>query len=207
MSLHAIDSAWSLLYLVMVCKSSGLSCCIFPLPLPPSLPLPFPPSLPPSLPRIEKAERAAERKIAKQKQEWDAATKRTAARHNERTESLLPDGKRLHKAKEPTALVPFAGSAPGACHQCGEFGHWRRECPKRVVAGATCPLLHVLSKNAEYTEDRCSGSRVYVRGMKMLIYRKVTFYCHPMVCILLSRVDCILFGGRSLCPSLGVGYA
>ena len=56
-SLHAIDSAWSLLYLVMVCKSAGLSCCIFPLPLPPSLPLPFPQSL--SLPRIEKAERAA----------------------------------------------------------------------------------------------------------------------------------------------------
>ena len=152
-SLHAIDSAWSLLYLVMVCKSAGLSCCIFPLPLPPSLPLPFPQSLPPSLPRIEKAERAAERKIGKRKQEWDAATKRTAARHNERTESLLPDGKRLHKAKEPTALVPFAGSAPGACHQCGEFGHWRRECPKRVAAGATCPLLQVVSKNAEYTED------------------------------------------------------
>ena len=63
--------------------------------------------------RIEKAERAAERKIAKRKRERDAATKRTAARHNERTEPLLPDGKRLHKAKEPTALVPFAGSAPG----------------------------------------------------------------------------------------------
>ena len=76
-SLHAIDSAWSLLYLVMVCKSAGLSCCIFPLPLPPS----SLPSLPPSLPRIEKAECAAERKIAKRKQEWDAATKRTAARH------------------------------------------------------------------------------------------------------------------------------
>ena len=66
--------------------------------------------------RIEKAECAAERKITKRKRELDAAMKRTVARHNERTEPLVPDGKRL--------LVPFAGSAPGACHQCGEFGHW-----------------------------------------------------------------------------------
>ena len=48
--------------------------------------------------RMEKAERAAERMIAKRKRERYAPTKRTAARHNEWTEPLLPDGRRLHKA-------------------------------------------------------------------------------------------------------------
>ena len=37
-----------------------------------------------------------------------------------------------------------------------------------------------------------TGVQVSIRGMKVLIYRKVTFYCHTMVCILLSRVDCIV---------------
>ena len=48
-SLHAIDSAWSLLYLVMVCKSAGLAAAFFPyLFLPHSLFPSLPPSLPPS---------------------------------------------------------------------------------------------------------------------------------------------------------------
>eukprot|EP00731_Ephydatia_muelleri_P002572 Em0001g2572a len=156
-SLHAIDSAWSLLYLVMV--------------------------FPPSLPRIEKAERAAERKIGKRKQEWDTATKRTAARHNERTESLLPDGKRLHKAKEPTSLVPLAGSAPGACHQCGEFGHWRRECPKRVAAVLTPylrPNQHSAHAEAEFVD--CAVAELVAEGYVKKVEQK------PNVCSPLSVV-------------------
>ena len=117
------------------------------------------------------------------KRERHASTKRTAARHNERTEPHLPDGKRLHKAKEQAALVPFKGSAPGACHQCGEFGHWRRECPKWVATGATYPFLYVLSKDAE---DTCSGVMVYFR-----------------VCILLDCLIASVFGGRNYVPLLG----
>ena len=33
-----------------------------------------------------------------------------------------------------------------------------------MAAGATCPLLHVMSKNAEYTEDMCSGVKGVCKG-------------------------------------------
>ena len=150
--------------------------------------------------RIEKAERAAERKIAKRKR--DATTTRTAVRHNERTEPLLPDGKRLHKAKEPTALVPFAASTPGACHQCGEFGHWRRECPKRVATGTTYPLLHVVSKNAEYTEDTCSGVKGVCKGNEGVDLQKgdILLPPHGVYPTVKGRLhNCITFWREELC--------
>ena len=114
--------------------------------------------------RIEKAERAAEKKLAKRKRERDATTRRTVGRQNERTEPLDPDSKRPHRAKEPTPLVPFKGSAPGACHQCGEFGHWRRDCPKRTAAGPTYPLFDVGSGGGECVEDTCFGVKGECKG-------------------------------------------
>eukprot|EP00731_Ephydatia_muelleri_P003678 Em0001g3678a len=89
--------------------------------------------------RMEKAERAAERKVAaKRRKEREAGAKR--ARLSE-PEPLAPEGKRPLRAREPAGLVAVPRSAPGACHQCGEFGHWRRDCPKRGAAPATYPLL------------------------------------------------------------------
>ena len=71
--------------------------------------------------RMEKAERAAERKVAaKRRKEREAGAKR--ARLSE-PEPLAPEGKRPLRAREPAGLVPVPRSAPGACHQCGEFGH------------------------------------------------------------------------------------
>ena len=93
--------------------------------------------------RIEKTEKAAERKLAKRKRERDAGMKRGIAQPTAgRMDTQLPDGKRLQRwGKEHSSLVPFSRAAPGACHQCGEFGHWRRECPQRVpTAAATYPL-------------------------------------------------------------------
>ena len=68
--------------------------------------------------RIEKAEKAAERKLAKRKRERDAGMKRGIAQPTAgRMDTQLPDGKRLQRwGKEHSSLVPFSRAAPGACH-------------------------------------------------------------------------------------------
>ena len=75
--------------------------------------------------RMEKAENRAERKLAKKRKIKEARMKDDVG-----AKSAIPPG----------ALRPFPARFPaGTCFECGDPGHWRKECPM-VAQGSAYPF-------------------------------------------------------------------
>ncbi|KAL5499646.1 hypothetical protein EMCRGX_G011099 [Ephydatia muelleri] len=112
--------------------------------------------------KIEKAEKAAERKLAKRRKVQEVKREGLAAR------SCLgpgsePTPKALFASPKPAiagAMVPRPKYPVGSCFQCGDPGHFRRECPKAApLAGAReeYPLIQCVEHGA--MEGYCWGPR------------------------------------------------
>ena len=88
--------------------------------------------------RIEKAERAAERKAGKRRKR--RATEIPATKpHGQQRGSALPPSSIFPQPQQPgyapkRQLVPVGGRPVGPCHFCGEMGHLRLHCPARMAA-------------------------------------------------------------------------
>ena len=91
--------------------------------------------------KMEKAERAAERKVAKKRRLKESKTREEAAKKGGLRPSMEPV-MAFAPVKPPMAPKPMAPKPSGGCFHCGELGHFRRECPK-ALASVTYPLPNV----------------------------------------------------------------
>ena len=104
--------------------------------------------------RMEKAEARAEKKMAKKRKIKEARAKEEVGA---RPPGVFPvqrsfPGKGMEVAKNAGAPTkPTQRFPSGTCFECGEAGHWRRECPK-AVAGSAYPL-----SNSEYVGSEGKG--------------------------------------------------
>eukprot|EP00731_Ephydatia_muelleri_P015005 Em0008g725a len=105
--------------------------------------------------KMEKAERAAERKVAKKRKLKESKTREEAAKKGglrPSTEPLMA----FAPVKPPMAPKPMAPKPSGGCFHCGELGHFRRECPK-ALASVPYPLPNV-------SEGLMAGESICERG-------------------------------------------
>ena len=93
--------------------------------------------------KIERAERAAEKRMAKKRKEAFVA---------KRGVPQVPDSRAKVVDKAGPAKPLFA---PGICFQCGEVGHLRRDCPKRLPVAAEYPLLE--PERGGHVQGTCQG--------------------------------------------------
>ena len=94
--------------------------------------------------RMEKAEGKAEKKLAKKRKikELRAKEERGAKPLGAFPLQRPFPGKGMEAAKGPSAPTrPTPRFPSGTCFECGESGHWRRECPK-ALAGSVYPLAN-----------------------------------------------------------------
>ena len=96
--------------------------------------------------KIEKAEKAAERKLAKRRKAQDVKHKAGIARSDaaETIRQTLP----VLQPKIPSAEAKAGGSGMararfpvGSCFRCGDPGHFQTECPKMASPRAEYPLI------------------------------------------------------------------
>ena len=94
--------------------------------------------------RMEKAKGKAEKKLAKKRKKKDVKAKEVFGVKPPGvfgTQRIFP-AKSMEVAKSSSAAVKPTPRFPlGTCFECGETGHWRRECPK-AVAGSVYPLAN-----------------------------------------------------------------
>ena len=91
--------------------------------------------------KMEKAERAAERKVAKKRRLKESKTREEAAKKGGLRLSMEPM-MAFAPVKPPMAPKPMAPKPSGGYFHCGELGHFRRECPK-ALASVPYPLPNV----------------------------------------------------------------
>ena len=94
--------------------------------------------------RMEKAEGKAEKKLAKKRKikELRAKEERGAKSPGAFPLQRPFPGKGMEAAKGPSAPTRPTPRFPSrTCFECGESGHWRRECPK-ALAGSAYPLAN-----------------------------------------------------------------
>ena len=91
--------------------------------------------------KIEKAEKAAERKAAMAKKKGGRSVQQSASYGREAPSNRFLQGRRVPDvvpAQQSPAVFPGRQMRPvtgaGACFFCGEFGHFRRNCPKGGAA-------------------------------------------------------------------------
>ena len=83
-----------------------------------------------------KAEKAAERKAAIAKKKRGRSAQQSTGFGREAPSNRFPQGSRRMPEVVPVQATPVvlpgrqARSVSGACFYCGEFGHFRRNCPK-----------------------------------------------------------------------------
>lgn len=49
--------------------------------------------------------------------------------------SIMPVPHGVYQLSNGARGLPSFGTSPGACFQCGEFGHLKHDCPKKAPAG------------------------------------------------------------------------
>eukprot|EP00731_Ephydatia_muelleri_P018538 Em0011g578a len=96
--------------------------------------------------RIDKAERAAERKVQAKRRKEAADERKRVPNGREAVQREVPRPRPEERPYKPSMF------APGICFQCGGMGHLRRDCPKRVPLSAEYPLLEY-----EHVSDTCLG--------------------------------------------------
>eukprot|EP00731_Ephydatia_muelleri_P023446 Em0015g1029a len=96
--------------------------------------------------RIDKAERAAERKAQAKRRKEAADERKRVPNGREAVQREVPRPRPEERPYKPPMF------APGICFQCGGMGHLRRDCPKRVPLSAEYPLLEY-----EHVSDTCLG--------------------------------------------------
>ena len=88
---------------------------------------------------MEKAKAKAEKKMAKKRKIKEGRAQEEVGARGVPNAAVIPGdrhggGKGSGAPTKPTPRFPA-----GTCFECGEAGHWRRECPK-ALAGSAYPL-------------------------------------------------------------------
>ena len=148
--------------------------------------------------RIEKAERAAERRAqAKRRKEAVADGRKRAPHGKEAAHQELPRPGPMEWPYKPTF-------APGICFQCGGMGHLRRDCPKRVPLSAEYPLLeyeHVSDTWLGVDSGNVAPVEELIEGVKCWELQTANSEMSEVeVCTVKGRLGkCIQFWREELC--------
>ena len=110
--------------------------------------------------KTDKAERAAERKMAKKRKLKESKNREEVLKKGALQPSMEP-ATAFALAKVPMVLKPMGSMVPrtpGTCFHCGEPGHSRRECPKALASSVPYPLPNVSEHMAG--ESMCGRGEV-----------------------------------------------